>query len=362
LFPKESETLGTLSWPWRQQHGPGLGFRSAFPAVATVPPEGASSFLTAAVLHEEVLWVLCIEDARQRTWTADDQAALTMAALGLFQFAAIEESSRKWALWSEKVAHQQRLEHAANVVARLVHDFNNVLTSILGFTELSLAQLPPGSAVRNLMSEAYAGAQHGSQLLNRLGQLSIRNSASQDLTTDLSVQLRETEERLRTAWGDAIRLEVQLPPSLPALAVDDEALRNLLDKLLENAREAISTTGKVSLSARLVELTKEDCLGLLGSACPGSFVEIAVADSGRGFSADARRRVFAEPFFSTKPRHRGLGLAAVYSLLANHGGGIRLEHGQRSGTVVRAYLPKSRRAVEPLSPANVSRPLVAART
>jgi signal transduction histidine kinase len=347
--PSDSEFLATLNWPWRQQLPSEHEFRSAFAALATVSADGRSSFLTAAVQHEGILWVICLEDERQRTWTVDEQAALTMAALGLFHFASIQEKSQKWARWSERVEIQQGLEQAAVLVGRLVHDFNNVLTSILGFTELSLAQLPPGSAHRNFMSEVYAGAQQGSQLLSRLGQFTVRKMVPQGLITALNPLLAEAENRLRKAWGDAITLEVLIPPDLPALAIDADSLRVLLDKLLENAREAISTTGKVSLSARQVELTREDCLGLLGRACPGSHVEITVADSGRGFSAEARRRVFAEPFFSTKPRHRGLGLATVYGLMNNYGGGIRLEHGLHSGTMVHAYLPKARRAAETLS-------------
>ena len=352
--PKESELLATLSWPWGQQRQPEQEFRNAFPAVATLSADGRSSFLTAAVQHEDILWVICLEDAHHRVWTVDEQAAVTMAALSLFQFASIQENSQKWAQWSEKTANQQRLEHAGVLVARLVHDFNNVLTSILGFTELSLAQLPPGSAQKNFMSEVYAGAQQGSQLLNRLGQFSVRKTVAQDLTTALGPLLAEEANRLRTAWGDAITLETLIPSDLPALAIDADSLRVLLAKLLENAREAISTPGKVSLSARQVELRRDDCLGLLGTASPGSYAEITVTDSGRGFSAEARRRVFAEPFFSTKPRHRGLGFATVYGLMSNYGGGIRLEHGLENGTVVRAYVPKARRAAETLSPGRSS--------
>jgi signal transduction histidine kinase len=295
--------------------------------------------------HDGMLWVICLEDAHQRRWTPDEHAAVTMAGSGLFQFASVKEKSQ-WADWSKKLAMQQQLEQAGLLVGRLVHDFNNVLTSILGFSELSLAQLPAGSVQRNFMSEVYAGAQQGSQLMNRLGQFSVRKIVPKDVTSALNPLLTETANRLRAAWGGAIALEELAPSDLPALAIDADSVRVLLDKLLENAREAISASGKVTVSAQPVELTREHCLGLLGRASPGSYVEITVADSGRGFSAEARRRVFAEPFFSTKLRHRGLGFATVYALMSNYGGGIRLEHGSQNGTVVRVYLPRARQVAE----------------
>lgn len=348
--PGQTQLSSSVSWPWQQQPPAAPESRQAVPTVATASTDGRSSFLTAAVQQEGVLWLLCLEDAADRSWTVDEQAALTLAALGLFQFASIQENGKKWAKWSERFALQQRLEQAAMLVGRMVHDFNNVLTSIVGFTELSLSQMPSGSAQRNFMAEVYAAAQQGSQLLNRLGLFTIRKSVLQGLTTSLNSLLADLENRLRKSWGDAVTLQVLVPADLPALAIDVDSLRIILEKLLDNAREAISTTGQVILSARRVELTREDCLELLGSASAGSHVEIAIADSGRGFSAEARRRVFAEPFFSTKPRHRGLGLASVYGLLNNYGGGIRLEHGLPSGALVRAYLPIARRVAAPLSP------------
>ncbi|HLJ96228.1 MAG TPA: ATP-binding protein [Gemmataceae bacterium] len=361
FFPQESEFLATLSWPWVQQQPLESEFWNAFPARATQSADGRSSFLMTAVRHGSMLWVLCMETAHPHTWTDDDQAALTLAGLGLFQFAVIPGQAQQWEQWSKKVEIQQRLEQSALVVGRLVHDFNNVLTGILGFTELSLAQMPAGGTQRNFMTEVYAGAQQGSQMLNRLGLFSARKSVPPGLMTALEPVWAEEQTRRRAAWGDAISWEVIVPRDLPALAIDADALRVLFDKLLENAREAITSNGKITLAARQVELTREDCLGLLGKACPGSYVEITIVDSGRGLSAEARCRIFTDPFFSTKPRHRGLGLASVYGLMNNYGGGIRVEPALPSGTQARVYVPTARRAAEALVPSKPS-PGRAART
>src|SRR5205085_3743659 len=128
---------------------------------------------------------------------------------------------------------QQRLEDAAVVVGRLAHDFNNVLTSVLGFTELSLTHLSPGGSQRKLMSEVFAAAQQGSHLTSQLSLFSTRRTVSQDSTTFLSFPLGAAAKHWREAWGDAITLEVVVPPDLPALAADAESLRIILDKLAD---------------------------------------------------------------------------------------------------------------------------------
>src|SRR5205823_12243798 len=91
------------------------------------------------------------------------------------------------------------------------------------------------------------------------------------------------------------------------------------------------------------------CLEIFGNPSPGIYIALSVADTGAGFSAEAKQRIFAEPLFSTKPRRRGLGLAAVYGTLHAHGGGIRLEHGEPSGTLVHVYLPVVRQKT-PIQP------------
>jgi CheY-like chemotaxis protein len=109
--------------------------------------------------------------------------------------------------------------------------------------------------------------------------------------------------------------------------------------LLDNAREAISGPGVVALSARATELSAEDCLDLIGRPSPGHFVEISVTDTGRGLSADVRQRLFRDVFFSTKPCHRGLGLAVVYGLLQTFGGGLRFGPDPAQGTAVHLFVP-----------------------
>ncbi len=101
----------------------------------------------------------------------------------------------------------------------------------------------------------------------------------------------------------------------------------------------MQAAGAVSVSVRSVQLSDDDCLDLYGDAHPGPHVEIAVADAGPGLGADASRRLFAEPFFSAKPRRRGFGLAVAYGIVHAHHGGLRLRPGASGGVVAEVYLP-----------------------
>src|SRR5205823_5535480 len=122
------------------------------------------------------------------------------------------------------------------------------------------------------------------------------------------------------------QLAVEVPDTLPYVAIDPEPLQHVLTQLLDNARESLGPTGtgSLTLSAHGAELDAAACAGLYGCARPGPHVEVRVADSGSGLEADVRRRLFREPFLTTKPRHRGLGLAVVYRILSAHHGGFSL--------------------------------------
>jgi signal transduction histidine kinase/ActR/RegA family two-component response regulator len=238
----------------------------------------------------------------------------------------------------ERALRQQRLEDVAAVVRRLAHELGNVLTSILGFTELSLAQAHPGSSLHGYLQEVHRGAVQGADLTARL-RLFSRRGPVPHAATPLALVLGPEAERLRAAWAPAVRLELALPPALPPVRMDADLLRQALLPVLENAREAIDGAGTVRVTAGVTELSPAACLDLLGSPRPGPCVEVTVADSGGGLNPAVCGRSLGEPFVTTKPRHRGLGLAGVYGLMQLYRGGFRLDPAPAGGTVVRLYLP-----------------------
>jgi signal transduction histidine kinase len=136
-----------------------------------------------------------------------------------------------------------------------------------------------------------------------------------------------------------LRVQTNIPAGLSAVAMETGPLQTVLGHLLENAVEACPSGGTISVTARSVELAGEQMKMFLGRVGPGAHVEVLFADTGTGIKPEVRRRLFVEPFYTTKVRHRGLGLAIVYRILCSHRGGIQIEPAPNSGTLVRIVIP-----------------------
>jgi signal transduction histidine kinase/ActR/RegA family two-component response regulator len=311
----------------------------AGPIALSVPrPAGGSLLLTAAAAPGESGWLLWLEDPHRETWEHPLPALLAVAGQALAKRLVPEDVRVRWAAQVERVARQQRLEGAAGVARRLAHDFGNILTGILGFSELSLTQnVSPDSALHRYLMEVYRGAQAGASFTHQLRLFSRRHPVS-PRPTALAAVLRDEETRVRLLWADA-RYRFTEPDELPPLAIDADHLRQVLAALLDNAREASGQAGMVQLDARRTLLSADDCLDFYGDPRPGEHVELIVSDDGPGIAPEVRMRLFAEPFLSTKPRRRGLGLATVYGILHAHHGGLRLTPGPQGGIRASVVLP-----------------------
>lgn len=252
---------------------------------------------------------------------------------------------------AERLAGRRHMDDASVVTRRLAHDYGNVLTGILGYCELALNQAPAGSPIHRFVQEAHRAAQQGAEL-TRLLQLFGCQQATPTQPSAVPVVAAEEAGRLRTLLGTGAEIRWDVPAELPPVALGENVLRTLLAQVLNNAREALTGQGIITLAARETELGEAECRDLLGSPATGPCIEVGIADNGAGLSEDARQNLFVQPFYSSKPRHRGLGLAVVYGILRSHGGGFRLDPGasdsfpgqacnigEGAGTIVRLYLP-----------------------
>jgi signal transduction histidine kinase len=303
-----------------------------------VPITGAADtawLLTAVSSLGRPAWLLWLEDAPGRSWSAAEQAALTLAGPAIARIAATDPV---WAHPLEQAARQQRLEESAPLVQRLAHDFGNVLTSLLGFSELALERVAPEQPFFRYLEEIHRSAQEGARLTNQL-RLASRRGAGQPRSASLAAVAGETTVRLQQEWPDGVRLQNLIAADVPAIAADGELLGQLLGQLLDNAREALADAGTVILAARSAELTAAACLDLFGKPAAGPCLEITVSDSGCGLTPEVQRNLLATPFFATRPRRHGLGLAVVHGIVSMHRGGWCLAPGRDGGTVARVYLP-----------------------
>jgi signal transduction histidine kinase/ActR/RegA family two-component response regulator len=332
-------------WPW--QSDPDLPARLCQAASAQVlaGPNGKLLATTIGVPAGEG-WLLWVEE-RSAPWSPGEAAALAVAgdALGR-RLRTGTEAAPRWLRQLDRAGRQQRLEHSAAVSRRLAHDFGNVLTGILGFSELALAQQGgPQATLHEYLSEIHKGAEGGARLMQVL-RLFSRRQALPTRSSVLAAVLTEEEARLRRGMGPAARFRACLAAGLPALALDADQLSQALAPVLDNAREAATAAGlpaepppEITVRASVVTLDADDCRDFFGDLRPGQHVEIVVADTGAGLSPEARRLLFAEPFFSSRSRRRGFGLASTYGILFAHRGGLDVRPGPAGGTEVRLVVP-----------------------
>lgn len=291
-----------------------------------------------------LLWA---ERATGQTWTEDDHAYLALTGKTLERAPAAAAVVGP-VIDADRLA--QRLADAAVVAGRMAHDFDNILTGIIGFADLAAPLLVPGTQPHTFVTEIAKVGQRGTVFTQQLHQLGRAGQARPSPGSVVATLGRE-EARLRPVMHPALRFEKDLPAGLPAVMVEAAQLQLALGHLVENAVEACPQGGFVRVTARTVELTAADARAYLGKAEAGPHVLVTVSDTGPGIKPDVRRRVFAEPFYTTKVRHRGLGLAVAFRILSAHRGGVQLDPAPPpgTGTVARVVLPLAahRAAVAP---------------
>ncbi len=234
----------------------------------------------------------------------------------------------------------QRLGDAAIIAGRLAHDFDNLLQGIIGFSDLTLPLVPAGSQAANFIAEIGKVGQRGIGFTQQLHHLS-RSGQVKPSPGVVPLAVSKEEARLKPITPLGVRIEKDFPSGLPPVATEAGPLQIVLGHLLENAVEASPQGGVIRVTARPVELTEADARGYLGRVGVGGYLQITVSDTGAGIKPEVRRRLFVDPFFTTKVRHRGLGLVVAYRVLASHRGGIQLEPvpSPGTGTQVRVVLP-----------------------
>ena len=283
------------------------------------------------------LGLLWAERHAGQPWTENEKAYLVLAARTIERSPALTAHLGP-VLEPEKLF--RRLGDAALIAGRMAHDFDNILTGIIGFSDLALPMQQPGSQAANFIGEIGKVGQRGIQFTQQLHQLS-RSGHAKTNPASVAAAVAKEETRLRMAAGPNVRIEKDLSAGLPAVAMDAGPLQMVLGHLIENAVEACTQGGLVRVSARAVELSEADSRGYLGLAGVGPHLLVSVMDTGMGIKPEMRNRLFAEPFFTTKVRHRGLGLAIAYRALCVHRGGIQIEPvpAPGTGTQVRVVLP-----------------------
>jgi len=233
----------------------------------------------------------------------------------------------------------QRMEAVGRLAGGIAHDFNNLLTVIGGLTTLALPHLPEGSRPRRNLEQVVNAAERASALTQQLLTFS-RRQLSEVEVLDMNAVADSMESLLRRLIGEHIGLEIRRSTDLGQVRANRVQLEQVLMNLAINARDAMPEGGTITIETANVWINGEIAHEKLQLE-PGSYVMFSVSDTGEGMDAVTQANIF-EPFFTTKGpgKGTGLGLATVYAVVQQAGGGIYVYSEPGRGSIFKVYLPR----------------------
>ena len=235
------------------------------------------------------------------------------------------------------LAQAQKMEAVGQLTGGVAHDFNNLLTAVLGSLQM-IGKRSDDPQIRRFADNARRAAERGARLTQQLLAFSRRQRLAPE-AVDLHRLVAEISDLLTRAVGTTVMLEIQLPGQLPPAFVDPTQMELVLLNLAINARDAMPDGGVLTIAGS--ELASAP-LELAEDLAAGSYVAIAITDTGSGMTPEVQERAF-EPFFTTKEQGKGtgLGLSQVYGFVRQSGGAVKLRSAPGEGTTVTLYLPRA---------------------
>jgi len=237
-----------------------------------------------------------------------------------------------------RIQHLQRMESLSVLAGGVAHEFNNLLTGILGNAGLAMQGLPRGSAARDCLHEIEVAAGRAAELSAQILAYAGRGPLLAE-PVDLARLARETIDLLESFPGEGARIEFDSPPGLPRIRGDGSQIRQALTNVFSNAILALGERGGVIIVRTGVTETPPPAEAGGRSDLPrGAYAFVEVIDDGCGMEPAEVERAF-EPFVSGRFGGRGLGLAAVHGIVRGHGGAVEIESRPGRGTRVRLLFP-----------------------
>ncbi len=236
----------------------------------------------------------------------------------------------------EQVTHLRKMEALGRVVGSVAHDFNNVLTAIIGFASMATMQRLSVEQRASYMADALAAAETGRSLTTSLLAVSRRERLQPEVRS-VGAEVRTLARILRGIVGPDIRIECSLTGAEDYVSIDPGRFERALMNLASNARHAMPNGGALRFRVRRVRVLPDQC-DHAGLAKPGRYIRLDVVDDGCGMDAETRSMVF-EPFFTTRQGGTGLGLATLYGFIRQSGGNITVNSTPGRGAHFSIFLP-----------------------
>ncbi|MHB1391228.1 MAG: hybrid sensor histidine kinase/response regulator [Thermoleophilia bacterium] len=267
------------------------------------------------------------------TYKLDNQTYTLVMLRDISEHKTLEESLRQ----------AQKMESIGRLAGGVAHDFNNYLTAVEGYIDLTLLDLPDGGDQRSNLLEARHSAERAANLTRQL-LLFSRYEPLKPAVLNLNAIISNLLKMLSRLIGEQYTIASHFDDDLPPVKADAGQIEQVLMNLVVNARDAMADGGEIEIGTKKV-LVDEVYARSHAVARAGEFVRFYVRDAGIGMDGDTCLHVF-EPFFSTKqPGHgTGLGLSVAYGIIAQHDGWIEVESQPGCGATFSVFLPASDKA------------------
>jgi signal transduction histidine kinase/DNA-binding response OmpR family regulator len=233
----------------------------------------------------------------------------------------------------------QKMEAIGKLTGGVAHDFNNILQIIAGNLELLKLEFAGDTGARRRLQQARFAVDRGAKLASQLLSFA-RRQPLQPVPTNLGRVVREMDDLLRRALGEAIEIETIVSGGLWTASLDRNQFENVIVNLAVNARDAMKGEGKLTIELGNAMLD-DDYARQHADMPPGQYVMFSISDTGLGMPPEVLEQVF-EPFFTTKPEGEGtgLGLSMVHGFVKQSGGHIKVYSELGQGTTFKIYLPR----------------------
>ncbi len=239
----------------------------------------------------------------------------------------------------DQLQHARKMEAVGQLAGGIAHDYNNLLTGILSYSDLILAELRQGDPIRADIEQIRQIGQRAAALTRQFLAFS-RRQVLQPAVLSLNATVADLNTMLRRLLGADVSLEINLDPGLWHVMADPGQLEQVLVNLVVNARDAMPRGGRVTIATANWELEAGTAPRANGVR-PGEYVTLTVGDTGVGMDVPTQARIF-EPFFTTKElgKGTGLGLSTVYGIVDQSGGHVTVESAPGQGATFTIFLPR----------------------
>lgn len=273
--------------------------------------------------------------------------------------AEIQDISKRKSI-EEQLRQAQKLEAVGELTGGLAHDLNNILTAMMGFTELSKMTLGHEHESFKDLEEVSKAGERAKELISKMLAFSSQQILEAQLL-NMNDQLRDIESLLRQLIKRDIELTLSLEPDIHRVHLDPSQLEQTIVNLIVNASDAMREGGNIVVTTSNIELDKDSLAGHILDK-PGHYVELSVSDTGTGIAPEVLNRIF-EPFYTTKEKGKGtgLGLASVYGIVKQSNGEVTVYSEPGVGSTFKVYFPVANSRISatsntaerlPLSPGN----------